>query len=125
VLECNIRTLSEIKDVAQELLNKSACIKMLYSAHMSKEEGMKELDYFIPRIANFMDKYVQDSSHTMVPTRQLHNERNNDEKCNGTICAVRDIEENIWVPELGLKGKVDVTVEVKINKRKKDLTKVS
>lgn len=111
--------------MTQELLNKSACIQMLYSAHMSKEEGMKELEYFIPRIANFMEMYVQDLGHTMAPTQQLHNERNNVEKCNGTICAIHDIEENIWVPELGLKGKVDVTVEVKINRHKKNVTKVS
>jgi hypothetical protein len=89
---------------------------------MSKEEAMKELENFVPRIANFVDMYVQDSGQM---ARQPRNERNNVEKCNGTICAIHDIEENIWAPGLGMKGKVDVTVEVKINRHKKDLTKVS
>lgn len=31
----------------------------------------------------------------------------------GTIDSIEDIEENIWVPRLGLKGKIDVTVTVK------------
>jgi DNA replication ATP-dependent helicase Dna2 len=125
VLECSIRTLPEIKAVIEELLNKSACVQMLYSARMSKEEAMMELGNFVPHIANFMDMYVQDLGHTTEPTLQRQNERHNTEKYNRTICGIHDIEENIWVPELGLKGKVDVTVEVKINKRQKDLTKVS
>ena len=32
---------------------------------------------------------------------------------------MREIEENIWLPELGLKGKIDVTVEVNVNKKRK------
>lgn len=32
---------------------------------------------------------------------------------NGTIDAIQDIEENIWVPRLGLKGKVDVSVRIR------------
>lgn len=30
----------------------------------------------------------------------------------GKIDAIRDIEENFWCPELGIKGKVDVSVQV-------------
>jgi DNA replication ATP-dependent helicase Dna2 len=90
---------------------------------MSKEEATKELEIFVPRIANFVDMYVQDSGQVMAPPPR--NERNNVERYNGTICAIHDIEENIWTPQLGMKGKVDVTVEVKINRHKKDITKVS
>jgi DNA replication ATP-dependent helicase Dna2 len=93
---------------------------------MSKEEAVKELGNFVPRIANFVDMYLQDPGHKMAPQpRDERNKNVNDvEKWNGTICAIRDIEENIWAPKLGIKGKVDVTVEVKINRPKNDLTKV-
>jgi DNA replication ATP-dependent helicase Dna2 len=90
---------------------------------MSKEEAMKELEIFIPRIANFVDVYVQDSGQEMAPPPR--NGRKNVENWNGTICAIHDLEENIWTPQLGMKGKVDVTVEVKISRHKKELTKVS
>lgn len=30
-----------------------------------------------------------------------------------------DIEENVWLPKLGLKGKIDVTAEVKIHSKRK------
>lgn len=36
-----------------------------------------------------------------------------DENFKGKIDDVKDIEENIWLPELGIKGKIDVTVDVK------------
>lgn len=31
----------------------------------------------------------------------------------GKIDTIEDIEENFWCPELGVKGKVDLTVQVK------------
>lgn len=33
--------------------------------------------------------------------------------------SIQDIEENLWVPEFGLKGKVDVTVQVKFDDKYK------
>lgn len=29
--------------------------------------------------------------------------------------SIKDVEENLWVPEFGIKGKVDVTVQVKLD----------
>lgn len=40
--------------------------------------------------------------------------RGNDKKTwDGEIVSINDIEENLWVPEFGIKGKVDVTVQAK------------
>ena len=39
----------------------------------------------------------------------------------GTVEAVKDIEENIWSPRLGIKGKVDITVQVKLHNRDKQV----
>lgn len=30
---------------------------------------------------------------------------------NGTITGISDIEENLWCPQLGVKGKVDISIE--------------
>lgn len=94
---------------------------------MSKEDAVKELNGFVPYIYNFVNTYVEDLGYKMSPPPQNENNKdgNNVEKWNGTICAIRDIEENIWAPQLGIKGKVDVTVEVKINRHRRNLTKVS
>lgn len=42
-----------------------------------------------------------------------------DKNFEGQVDTIRDIEENIWLPKLGLKGKIDVSVEVKINSKRK------
>lgn len=39
----------------------------------------------------------------------------------GRITHIHDIEESIWQPKLGIKGKVDITAEVKINSKRKIL----
>ena len=128
MLKRNLSTFSAIKNVVQELLSRSHCVEMLYSSRMSKEDAVKALEGFVPRIANFINTYVQDSSHKTptpsLPPNDKNKNLNNAEKWNGTISAIHDIEENIWAPRLGIKGKVDVTVEVKINRHKKTLTKV-
>lgn len=41
-----------------------------------------------------------------------------DELFIGQIDNIQDIEENIWVPQMGLKGKVDASVNVRMNKNK-------
>lgn len=43
----------------------------------------------------------------------------NKDNFNGKIEHVREIEENVWLPELGIKGKIDATVEVKVNDHRK------
>ena len=35
----------------------------------------------------------------------------------GQVLSVEDIEENIWSPRLGVKGKVDLTVKVSLRKK--------
>lgn len=40
-----------------------------------------------------------------------------DATCSLTVTDFVDIEENIWCPSFGLKGKVDVTAGVKIHRR--------
>ena len=39
----------------------------------------------------------------------------------GNVESVMDIEENIWSPRLGIKGKVDITAEVKLHNRDKQV----
>ena len=40
-----------------------------------------------------------------------------DSACSVTVAEVLDIEENMWSPRFGLKGKIDVTARVRIQRR--------
>lgn len=44
---------------------------------------------------------------------------NHKDSWNGAIIDVADIEENIWAPRLGIKGKVDVTVKTSARNKQK------
>ena len=37
------------------------------------------------------------------------------EKCNICVSGIKDIEETVWSPRWGLKGKVDITAQVKVS----------
>lgn len=61
---------------------------------------------YTPKIVSFIHLYVKD-----INTKRELNLRHNKEDWKGTIEVIDDIEENIWCPELGIKGKVDVSVQ--------------
>ncbi|KAJ9596833.1 hypothetical protein L9F63_012089, partial [Diploptera punctata] len=101
VLERKLTTESGILSLVQEIISRSDTIHMLYSSHMSKQETLAELQEFVPRIIKFVELYVQGVGNP------------GPDNFKGTICAIHDIEENIWQPKLGIKGKIDVTTELK------------
>lgn len=73
----------------------------MYEANISTAEIESELASFIPRIIDFVVDYLSKSEPT------YHNQDN----WKGKILKVDDIEENLWCPQLGIKGKIDVTTQ--------------
>lgn len=43
---------------------------------------------------------------------------------NVKVTEILDVEENIWCPKFGLKGKIDVTAEVTIHEKSKTQTRI-
>ncbi|XP_017768240.1 PREDICTED: DNA replication ATP-dependent helicase/nuclease DNA2 [Nicrophorus vespilloides] len=103
-LHKNVQNLDEIKDIACALINDKDTVYMLYDSGLTQSEVMDELNNFVPRIATFMKQYLLSNAGKFVETRAK-----NDWK--GKIRSVEDIEENFWCHELGIKGKVDVSVK--------------
>lgn len=54
-----------------------------------------------------------DQSHVRRVINKMKCEFQKDNNFDGRIDSIQDIEENIWVPKLGLKGKVDVSANVR------------
>nr|XP_050867818.1 DNA replication ATP-dependent helicase/nuclease DNA2 [Vespula vulgaris] len=107
----NIYKLSDITKMAEDELQSKDTIFMLYSTQSSFEKCKEEVFSYVPKISEFIQHYVHGTKQ-----QAISNEKNN---FKGKISEICDIEENIWLPKLGIKGKVDITVEVKINSRKK------
>ncbi|XP_018336778.1 DNA replication ATP-dependent helicase/nuclease DNA2 [Agrilus planipennis] len=109
-LRNNFFELNEIKSLAQRKMNSREMIYQLYSSSVKPEDFVEEISEYNLRVYNFINRYIQkqDSKDQIVT-----NSFNSKDNWNGQIDNVKDIEENIWCPQLGLKGKIDVTCESK------------
>ncbi|XP_067637640.1 DNA replication ATP-dependent helicase/nuclease DNA2 [Eurosta solidaginis] len=103
VLRKQLRNSNEIEAAGKELLNSTEIAYELYGNLMTREELHLELQKFIPNVMSFVEQYIIGKS----PTQQIK------DTFSGTITEIQDIEENVWTPQLGLKGKIDVLVRIK------------
>lgn len=143
VLRRRLTTREQIKAVSDEMLSDSEVAYALYSSSMSKTEACIEFDCFLDKIYEFMQCYVvgngpTNSANDKVRLRffllilvcfvQIFNHHYylgvqfQTEQFQGQIESIQDIEENVWVPRLGLKGKIDATVMVKCKNQKQTLS---
>ncbi|XP_055319976.1 DNA replication ATP-dependent helicase/nuclease DNA2 isoform X1 [Sitodiplosis mosellana] len=114
VLRRRLTTREQIKAVSDEMLSDDGMAYTLYASSMKSAEARTEFDGFLERIYEFMQQYVEGKAPTTSNKTELKFQIEN---FDGTIESIQDIEENIWVPRLGLKGKVDVSVNVKCRPR--------
>nr|XP_018902830.1 PREDICTED: DNA replication ATP-dependent helicase/nuclease DNA2 [Bemisia tabaci] len=108
VMQNNIRCVKKIQQIIEEIVSDPGLIHQLLLSEMEFEEMKRELSNFSPNILDFMETYV-------FPKKGS----NSGNMWNGKITSIKDIEENIWSPTFGMKGKVDVTVEVNAGGQKK------
>lgn len=80
----------------------------MYEANLAKDHVEAELVKFITNIEDFMSLYLEGSKKIPSVTHKKND-------WTGKIQSIEDIEENIWCPDLGLKGKVDVSVKTNMN----------
>lgn len=105
VLKKKLCTIDRVTKTAHHLLESPSTTFSLYSNNMTLAEAAVEFQKYIPHIVSFTKRYVTKSAA-----------HKNDDSYQGSIECVQDIEENIWMPKFGLKGKIDVTVKTSDNK---------
>ncbi|XP_015433477.1 PREDICTED: DNA replication ATP-dependent helicase/nuclease DNA2 [Dufourea novaeangliae] len=110
-IRTNIHDMSDIIKLMDSILQSKETIRTLYASEIAFDACRKEMLVFVPRIFEFIQHYLKDKKQ-----QDINNRKDN---FKGNITYVHDIEENIWLPKLGVKGKVDVTVEVNLNSRRK------
>ncbi|KAK9768425.1 DNA replication endonuclease-helicase Dna2 [Basidiobolus ranarum] len=86
-------------------------IEELYSVGETEETAMEHLKEMIPLIQEWASKYI--SSRPKPEGLVAQHRSVTGEKLNVSICKILDIEEHIWSPMYGLKGKIDVSVQMK------------
>eukprot|EP00111_Clytia_hemisphaerica_P000398 TCONS_00001102-protein len=100
----------EMKDLVtkmNELLQQTKVLETLYTLDIDEQQIASKLKEYLPQVGLWKRNYLQDSQTSADESKP-------------SITNIVDIEENVWSPYLGFKGKVDVSVEVKIHKRSRD-----
>uniref|UniRef100_A0A1B6CR65 DNA replication ATP-dependent helicase/nuclease DNA2 n=1 Tax=Clastoptera arizonana TaxID=38151 RepID=A0A1B6CR65_9HEMI len=115
VLKIKASSHKDIFKAVEQMISKKELLYSLYSCAMTIDDAKTELKSFVPLIFNFVQQYIKPSKSLCVPTKQ----KSGKDEWIGEITGIADIEENIWAPKLGLKGKIDVTVHTKSNLKKK------
>lgn len=105
-----ITSMEQLRIVTDNIIKES--VERLYDAGLSEEEARTNIQNYIQPLADFMNTYVAARPSTVM---QVQKDKNN---WMGHINNVLDIEENLCCPKLGLKGKIDATLQVTIHDRK-------
>lgn len=101
-----LTTEAEIRAVLRRMISSPDMLTQLYETNLQMDDLRTELGNFVPKILNFISRYITgDGSSTSAASSS--------EEFTGKVDNIVDIEENIWVPRMGLKGKVDVTVKIR------------
>lgn len=104
VLEMGVKELKDIEKLAADLLNTRETAFKLYGSKLTQADTTAEVKHFVQSIYQFVQQYVDESKTCTFPIDK--------ESFQGRIVEIKDIEENVWTPQLGLKGKIDVSVKI-------------
>ncbi|XP_011068537.1 PREDICTED: DNA replication ATP-dependent helicase/nuclease DNA2 [Acromyrmex echinatior] len=107
----NVCTLSDVIKLLDDILRSKDTIDYLYASEMSLADCRKRMMEYAPKIFEFIQHYI-------IGNKQ-HHISNLKDNFQGNINNIQDIEETVYIPQLGIKGRIDVTAEVNINSRRK------
>ncbi|XP_013379222.1 DNA replication ATP-dependent helicase/nuclease DNA2 [Lingula anatina] len=100
----------KVEAIVKEILQQKKFLIEMYGQDATEAVVRAEIDKYIPPMLAWTEKYMPPPVHSFgarPSTSDLH------------VTKVMDIEENIWSPRYGVKGKIDLTVQVKINGKQK------
>jgi len=107
----NICALSDVIKLLDNILRSKDTLDYLYASELSLVDCRKRMMEYAPRIFEFIQHYIKGNKQ-----QHISNLKDN---FRGSINNIQDIEENIYIPKLGIKGRIDVTAEVNINSKRK------
>ncbi|XP_058242748.1 DNA replication ATP-dependent helicase/nuclease DNA2 isoform X2 [Hemibagrus wyckioides] len=115
-------SLEKLEKLASEALLSPNYLGQMYSLKLTQADLKQELEEYLPAISEWAKDYLHTSHQTRQKqlTLRLPNDgalSRQDSDCSITVTDFVDIEENIWSPRFGLKGKIDVTAGVRIHRR--------
>ncbi|KAH0623512.1 hypothetical protein JD844_006339 [Phrynosoma platyrhinos] len=122
-------TQGKLKEIAFSVVQGPKYLKELYQLNLKQNDVMEEIEEYLPSFTkwaeNFMYTNHQAIQHNLQHKMPLKLPRDKDDSFHDIkVTEILDVEENIWCPRFGLKGKIDVTVGVTIHQRSKTQSKI-
>ncbi|XP_044202740.1 DNA replication ATP-dependent helicase/nuclease DNA2 isoform X1 [Thunnus albacares] len=113
----SLETLSKLAD---QVLCSPQHLGDMYSLGVCQEEMKQELHDYLPPLEHWAKEYLSSPTPKAISLKIPSNggapSRWQDPATVVTVTELADIEENVWSPQFGLKGKIDVTAQVRIQR---------
>ncbi|KAK1333724.1 hypothetical protein QTO34_006111 [Cnephaeus nilssonii] len=109
----------KLQELALQTVQEIRHLKEMYRLNLNQDEVKQEVEEYLPSFSKWAGDFMHKHTSTDFPQMQLSlpsDGGNNNATCNIEVIKSLDIEESIWSPRFGLKGKIDVTVGVKIHR---------
>ncbi|KAK2854168.1 hypothetical protein Q5P01_006829 [Channa striata] len=115
-------SLETLTRLAHQILHSPQHLGDMYSLGVSQEEMKQELHDYLPSLEYWANEYLSSSNPKAISLKMPSNSRapsnRSQDSATITVTELADIEENMWSPRFGLKGKIDVTAQVQIQRQR-------
>uniref|UniRef100_A0A8C3Y032 DNA replication ATP-dependent helicase/nuclease n=1 Tax=Catharus ustulatus TaxID=91951 RepID=A0A8C3Y032_CATUS len=112
----NILTQEKVQELANKIVYGQKYLKEMYQLNLKQAQIMQEVEEYLPSFFKWAEDFMHNPANQNKMQLKLSNGgKTEDVSSNIEIVDILDIEENIWSPRFGLKGKIDVTARVKIH----------
>ncbi|KAL0964691.1 hypothetical protein UPYG_G00327630 [Umbra pygmaea] len=115
-------SLERLQQLANQALLSPQYLGDMYTLKLTQENMKEEVWEYLPALTEWARNYLHNSPQAGKKQLNLKlpsdgEATRQDSACSVTFTDFMDIEENIWSPRFGLKGKIDVTAGVRIHRR--------
>ncbi|XP_007549855.1 PREDICTED: DNA replication ATP-dependent helicase/nuclease DNA2 isoform X3 [Poecilia mexicana] len=112
-------SLQKLSQLADEALRNHRYLGDMFALGVSQEEMQQELHEYLPSLEHWANEYLCSPAPKPISSKM----------CQAppavfTLTELADIEENVWSPRFGLKGKIDVTAKVRIQRSRNGSSRV-
>ena len=111
---------ADVMEKFVSIMSRNSILNEMITLNISQNELMKEVEPFLPHVIYFIEHYVLGINLGAQPepafaaSQKTSVAEAHRSAWKGKVRDVVDVEENIWSPRLGLKGKVDLTVNAEL-----------
>uniref|UniRef100_A0A8C6UWA6 DNA replication ATP-dependent helicase/nuclease n=1 Tax=Neogobius melanostomus TaxID=47308 RepID=A0A8C6UWA6_9GOBI len=116
-------TSQKLSKLGDQALHSPRHMADMYSLGVTQEEMKQELLDYMPSVELWAKDYLSAHSPKITNLKLNHNWRSQDSAV--TFNELSDIEDNVWSPRFGLKGKIDLTAQVSIQKPRNTSARMS